>query len=161
MLILSSITDKISITTSAAGNIDVHSSYVDYTASTSAPDRKNLNTTAASTVDIVLAPAVSTQRNVRIITIRNKHATNANTITVIHTDGATAIELFKVVLQAGEVLVFNENIGFRVFDAAGQVKTNNRLDLLFVKNADTGNYIPLNMTGPDLAPAWNYGTAVP
>src|SRR4051812_4823089 len=109
MLLLVSTTDKVQLVTSAAGSIDVHASYVDYSApSTVTPGRKNTAITTAVTTDIVSGVPASTQRNVKLITVRNKHASNSCDITLIHTDGTTAVELDKVTLAPGEMYQYQD-----------------------------------------------------
>jgi hypothetical protein len=122
VLLLTSASDKLRLATSSTANIDVHASYVDYAAGTIAPARTNTTISSATTTDIVAAPAGSTQRNVKHVNIRNRHASTSNDITVIHTDGTNAMELFKCTLAPGEQLLFNDGSGFQVFDSAGALK---------------------------------------
>jgi hypothetical protein len=113
MLLLVSTSDKIRLTTGSAGDVDVHASYVDNNAGTITPGRLNTGAIAtATTTDIVAAPAASTIRNVKTLHIRNTHATVSNTVTVIHTDGTTAVELHKCTLQPGDALEYIEGVGF-------------------------------------------------
>lgn len=122
MLLLTSTSDKLRLTTSSTANIDVQASYVDYAAGTITPDRKNTPISSATTTDIVAAPAASTQRNVKHVNIRNRHGSTSNDVTLIHTDGTNAMELFKCTLAAGEQLVFTDGYGFQVFAASGALK---------------------------------------
>lgn len=123
MINLLNTTDTLKLVTSAAGSIDVHASYVDNGASTVTPSRTNTGAIAtAATTTIIAAPGASTQRNVKTLTIANTHATTSNTITVQHSDGTTTVQLFKATLFAGELLLWDENVGFRVLDASGQPK---------------------------------------
>lgn len=124
MLLLTSTSDKIRVTTSAAVTTDVHASYVDYNGTTVTPGRLNTPITTATTTDVVASPGSSTQRNVKALHIRNRHATTVQAVTVIHTDGTNAMELVKVTLSAGYTLAFDEGAGFRVLDASGRVQTN-------------------------------------
>lgn len=124
MLLLVSTSDKIRVTTSGAVTTDVHASFVDYNGTTVTPGRQNTAITTATTTDVVSSPGSSTQRNVKALHIRNKHATTSQTVTVIHTDGTTACELVSVVLPAGYALAFDEGAGFRVLDASGRVQGN-------------------------------------
>jgi hypothetical protein len=113
MLLLTSTTDKLQVVTGQAASVDVHASWVDYAAGTVTPGRTNTPTiTTATTIDVVASPAASTQRNVKTLNIRNKHATASVDVTVIHTDGTNALELFKVTLAPGEVLEHLEGVGF-------------------------------------------------
>lgn len=68
------------------------------------------------------APASNVIRNVKTLNIRNVHASNSNTLTVIHTDGTTAPELFKAALAAGEVLTYVEGLGWDIYASDGSHK---------------------------------------
>jgi hypothetical protein len=122
MLLLASTSDKIRLTTGSAGDIEVHASWVDNAAGVITPGRTNVNPTTATTTDIVASPAASTIRNVKTLNIRNVHASNSNTITAIHTDGTTPIELFKCALAAQELLTYVEGIGWDIYAADGTHK---------------------------------------
>jgi hypothetical protein len=114
MLLLASTSDKIRLTTDASCDVDVHASWVDLNGSTVTPGRTNTAITTATTTDLVASPASSTYRNVKQLTIRNAHATTAVGVTVIHTDGTTAVEVFKATLAAGQSLIYVEGAGWTV-----------------------------------------------
>lgn len=114
MLLLTSTSDKIRLTTSASCTIDVHASYSDYASGTITPGRLNTAITTATTTDVVASPAASTVRNVKTLTIRNKHATDPVTVTVIHTDGTTAVEVYSAALAAGQQLIYQDDVGWVV-----------------------------------------------
>jgi hypothetical protein len=147
MLLLTSTSDKIQAVTTGTADISVHATFVDNSSGSVTGDRKNTNVAAAATTDIVAAPGASIQRNVKHLSIRNKHATASQTVTLQHTDGTTVVELFKCTLLAGEELVFNDGTGFMVHDSAGGVKQAGR----------TGRYLKTTIltsgttftTGPD------------
>lgn len=122
MILLASTSDKLQVVSSAAVTVDVHASWVDNASGTITPGRTNSAITTATTTDVVASPAGSTQRNVKTLNIRNKHASSSNTITVKHTDGTTAVELFNATLLAGEELIYVEGVGFKIYDATGQPK---------------------------------------
>lgn len=125
MLIMTATTDKIQVITDVTNTVDVHASWMDYNGTTVTPGRTNTAITTATTTDIVAAPASSTQRNVKTIHIRNKHATSAVTITVQFNQNATLFELHKLVLNAGDALEYIEGVGF--FLLAMQLVTGKRL----------------------------------
>ena len=125
MILLASTSDKIQVQTSSTADIDVHASYVDLSGSTITPSRDNSQITSIATTDVVAPPGASTQRTVKSLFIRNKHATTANNVTVIHTDGTTAVELIKVTLNAGYTLRYDEGNGFEILDAFGRTLLNN------------------------------------
>ena len=125
MLLLASTSDKIRLITSASGTVDVHASFVDLSGTTVTPGRKNTAISTGTTTDVVAAPASSTYRTVKTLTVRNRHASSSNDVTVIHTDGTDAMELLKVTLAAGEALHYHEAAGFWVADPQGRAKVAN------------------------------------
>lgn len=122
MLLLTSSTDKIQVVTDAAVTVDVHASYMDYNGSTITPGRTNTAISTQATTDVVAAPAASTQRNVKVLNIRNTHTTSSVNITVQHVaSGGTAVQLFKCSLLAGEHLIFADEVGWQHFDSNGNL----------------------------------------
>jgi hypothetical protein len=112
MLILASTSDKLQIAVAATGSVDVHASWMDNVAGAVGPGRTNTPTvTTAGTTDIVGPPASGSQRNVKTIHIRNRGAV-ANDVTVIHTDGTTAVSLQKASLLPGATLQYIDEVGF-------------------------------------------------
>lgn len=122
MLILASTNDKIQLTTSSTATTDVQASFVDLLAGVTSFGRANTAISSATTTDIVASPASSTQRNVKHLSVRNRHASTSQTVTLLHTDGTTAVELFRAVLAAGEQLVYDGEGGFRVYNVRGAVR---------------------------------------
>lgn len=120
MLLLTSTTDKLQVVTGSAVTVDVHASWVDYTTSAVTPGRTNTAISTAATTDVVAAPAASTYRNVKTLHVRNRHATSSVVVTVKHTDGTTAVELFSYTLLAGQILSYVEGAGFVISDALAQ-----------------------------------------
>jgi hypothetical protein len=116
VILLTSTSDKLRLTTAAAAvSVDVHASYFDLEATDEAtPLRKNTAIVSATTTDIVESPAAGKERKLKLLTVRNKHAAIACDVTVIHTDGTTAVELHKVTLAPGEMLQYVEGLGFVV-----------------------------------------------
>jgi hypothetical protein len=115
MIILSLTTDKISLITSSTANIDVVAAYIDRNQSTGVvglADRQLTTISTATTTDIVAVPGATTTRNVKRMTIRNRHATASNDVTVQINANGTLYELHKVTLLAGECLQYIEDFGF-------------------------------------------------
>lgn len=124
MLLLTSTSDKIQVITSAAGDIDVHATWVDNASGTITPGRTNTAPiTTIATTDVVASPAASTQRNVQSLIIRNTHASVSNTVTVRHTDGTNALDVFRTTLAPDEVIQFLDGVGFQVLASTGALKT--------------------------------------
>jgi len=122
MLLLTSTSDLVRVVTgTGSSSIKVHASWVDNASGTITPGRTNTaDITTATTTTIVASPAVSTQRSVRHINIRNNHASAAEIVTVTHDDGTTVEQLFTVTLAAGESLVYGENGIWVYYDANGK-----------------------------------------
>lgn len=123
MLLLTSTSDKLQVISGSTGDLRVHADYIDNLAGAISPDRKNTASIAtATTTDVVLSPAASTQRNVKTLSVFNNHATTSNLVTVQHTDGTTVEPLTSVTLLAQELLLWTDD-GWQVYDSSGRVKT--------------------------------------
>jgi hypothetical protein len=120
MLILASTNDLVRVITSAAAQIEVHTSWVDLNGTTVTPGRTNTPfITTATTTTVVASPAASTVRNVKHLNITNDHASASCIVTVDHFDGTTAIELMSFILLPGENMIFNEDGRWAHRDAQG------------------------------------------
>lgn len=119
MLILASTSDKISVVTNSSADVDVQASFVDYASGVVTLGRSNATINSATTTDIVAAPASGKQRNVKHLSIRNRHASTSQSITLLHTAGATVVELFTAFLNPGEELMYDGEGGFGVYDVRG------------------------------------------
>lgn len=126
MLNLSSTSDLLRVVTDQAITVDVQATWVDLNAGTASPGRTNTAITTATTTTVVASPAASTVRNVKHLSVRNKHASTSCTVVVLHSDGTTIVEMFKATLAAGENLIFNEGEGFKVYSTLGEMKTISR-----------------------------------
>lgn len=123
MLLLASTSDLLRIITSAAITVDVHASWLDLSGSTVTPGRTNTPITTAATSTVVGSPAASTFRTVKTLCVRNRHASTAQDVTIVHTDGTNAMELVKATLSAGDALHYDEHNGFTVRDLFGRIKS--------------------------------------
>jgi hypothetical protein len=130
MILLASTSDLLRIVTSQAVNTDVHTSWVDLNGTTVTPGRTNTAISTATTTTVVGSPGSSTYRTVKTLAIRNKHASTTQDVTVVHTDGTTAVELMIASLAAGECLHYDEHAGFSLRNQYGQLKTVNTLGQL-------------------------------
>ena len=120
MLNLTSTSDVVRVVTSAASQIEVHASYVDWNGTAVTPGRTNTAAiTTATTTTVVPSPGASVQRNLKHLNITNDHASASCTVTVEHFDGTTASELIAVILLPGENMVFGEDGRWTHYDANG------------------------------------------
>lgn len=120
---LDATTKTLDLTTSSTADIDWVVSYVDMTTSAFTPADSQGTINTAGTTAIVAAPASSTQRGVKSISIFNRHATTANTVTVKKDVSGTEYILSKATLAAGESLQWVDGQNWATYDATGRIKT--------------------------------------
>ncbi len=114
-MLLGLTTDKLSLITEQAGDIDVVVTFIDRNQSTGAigaADRQLTNITTATTTDILAAPAATTDRKVEAITIRNAHASTSNDVIVQYNANGTLYELHAARLYSTEMLEYSLDEGF-------------------------------------------------
>jgi hypothetical protein len=123
MLLLTGTSDLIQVVTGSAVAMEVHASWVDNASGTITPGRTNTEISTATTTTVVGSPGASTQRNVQTLIVRNNHASTSNEVTIRHTDGTTAVDIFNTVLASKESIQFIDGVGFQVLTSTGAVKT--------------------------------------
>lgn len=125
MILLKGTSDLLRVVTSSAADIEVHATWMEYVDSgtTATPGRTNTAISSATTTTVVASPGTSTtSRAIKTLTVANVHASTANTVNVVMSDGSTVADLFTATLAAGESLHYHEGQGFVAFDAVGRVK---------------------------------------
>lgn len=136
-------TDKVQIGSSAAANLDCHASGVDMdvatpTAPVITPRNNLLNHAAASVVDLFAAPSGANDwANVQSIHVRNKHATVITDASIYIDRSATDYEIFKATLNPGDVLEYEEELGFYVVTAVTKLDKRMRVSGSDYVNATT------------------------
>lgn len=141
MLLLASTSDVLSVSTSAATGVNVYASYIDYNGSITTPGRRVTSIAAIATTTVVAAPAVSTTRNIKSLTISNTSVSTSQIVSVFTTDGVTTVEICNATIAAGDTLQYAEGNGFTVVDSLGRVKTTQ--DFSVVAAVNTMNLIAL------------------
>lgn len=126
MLILASTSESLEIITSAAGSVDYVAGYADHTTSGATAGSAAGNISTATTTTAIAAPASSTQRQIREVTLRNA-GTAANHVTVQLKPSGTALTIVKAALQPGETLAYSAGQGWYSLDSAGREKTTSAL----------------------------------
>jgi hypothetical protein len=122
MLNLSATTHVVRLVIAAAANIDCHASWVDLNTSTGAitPDAlPTPNTTTATTITVVPAPATGVVRNVKALYVTNTHASAATRVACEIFDGTNPVEIIGFILLPGENMTFNEEGKWAHRDAQG------------------------------------------
>lgn len=116
MILLTSASDQLQLVTSSAANIDVHSTWVDtiLASGTITPGRVNTLIAAAATTSVSGSPAASTQRNVKSLHVRNRHATLSCDVKVMHSDGVNVSQIYGNTLSPGNMIEYTDQAGFVV-----------------------------------------------
>lgn len=100
---------------------DYTSTFVDVTTSTFVPSGSDGATSGTGNVTVVAAPAGSTQRNIKQVTVYNRD-TVADNILVKLVNGVNTRILAKVNLQVGEMLQYSDAEGWTVLGGSGGIK---------------------------------------
>lgn len=126
MIILNATNRSLQVTLAGAvttNQLPIVASYIDNTTTAYTPASNNTATNNTTAVTAVAAPAASTQRQVKLLTVCNAD-TAAATVIVQYNDSSTLRVMFRATLQPGDMLVYTDGEGFRTLDASGQVKFN-------------------------------------
>jgi len=95
--------------------------YVDVTTTAYTPienDGASNNTTA---VTMVAAPAASTQRQIKFLSVQNEDTVNA-TVILQYNDNGTTRRISKFTLNPDDTLLYTDGEGMRVLDSTGSLK---------------------------------------
>ena len=125
MLVLDTTTDNIQVVLAWAittNQLDCYTSRRDITTTGYTPWRTSAATNSTTDVNIVPAPAASTQRVVDCISIYNKDTVSA-TVTVKLDANGTEYILAKATVLSGERLEYSDSEWFRVLGTDGSLKT--------------------------------------
>jgi hypothetical protein len=106
----------------ATNELPIMVSYVDITTTSFTPASSNTETNGVTPVTIIAAPAASTQRQVKFISIQNKDTASV-ILTLQLNDNSTIREIIKFVLDSDDTFVYTDGEGFRVLDSNGRIKT--------------------------------------
>jgi hypothetical protein len=123
MILLKSTNEILRIITSSIADIDYSVSYADITTTTFLPSTNEGKINTATTTTILVSPASSTQRQIKQITITNRHASSASEI-IVEKD-ISGIEYYltpTVSLLAGETLQYLDGAGWSYYSSDGSIK---------------------------------------
>lgn len=119
-IILDATTKTLELVTTSTGEIHYLVNYADHTTTTFTSGSSLGKITTATTTTIMSAPAASTQRQVKGITIRNTSTTTSNTVTLqVDVSGANH-EIYQRVLAPGESIDIDSTSQVRLYDASGR-----------------------------------------
>ncbi|MDB5160333.1 MAG: PHG11b 33 [Candidatus Saccharibacteria bacterium] len=125
MIILKATTESLQIVTSTAAAIDLSVSYTDITTTTFGPSSFEVKITSATTTSIVAAPAASTQRQVKLITITNRDGTLSSAVTIQKNISSVLYNITPTItLLIGETVQYMDGQGWIYYSATGAPKGN-------------------------------------
>lgn len=125
MLVLTATTDHLQVVLAGAittNQLQCFCCWRDITTTAYTPGRTQSVTNNTTDVDLVAPPASSTQRVIDRVNIYNAD-TVAATVTVKIDLNATESILIKPTLQSGETLIYEDGLGWSIFNAQGILKT--------------------------------------
>lgn len=143
-MLLDATTKKIQLVLTAAAtsaSMPVCVYYVDSTSTALPVSGSTLtNSNGTTAVDILAAPAASTQRKVNSLTVNNSD-TAAKTVQIYLDSNGTDYLLYAATLQVGDVLGYTDTRGWYVNDSAGNLKVTptNAIAASLVTNTPSGN----------------------
>jgi hypothetical protein len=121
MMLLTTTTSILELKTGGASKIDWTASWVDMTSSAFTPDASDGTVSSATSTTLIAAPAASTQRQVKFISLRNVGA-SSNVVTIQKDVSGTDREILVMTLLSGEALHYTDGQGWVAFDANGNRK---------------------------------------
>lgn len=122
MIALTATNQTLEINTASASNIDVIVSFTDHTTTGGTLGTQDSLITTATDTTILSAPASSTQRQVKMISINNTSATT-NTVIVKKDIGGTEYDIIRAVLSENERLEYTDMLGWEVYANSGGRKS--------------------------------------
>jgi hypothetical protein len=145
--------DILQVVSASAVTCDALVQYCDYNKGWENPGRIASAIVAAATYDICGPGGSSVSRSIEEFTIRNKHASSSNAVTIqllLGGSGGTVYEIFKYTLLAGETLTYNEDLGFTISPTPSSMLLRPVEDLITTKvlvAADSGKILTLGLVG--------------
>lgn len=121
-------TDALELVTSTAAGIDYTASFADHTTSAFSPGKSAGAISSATTTTIVSAPAASTTRQLKELTLRNTSTTTSNSLTLQRDVSATNRTMASFTLGPGEWMDMDAN-GTISFYTAGGVRKEAATDI--------------------------------
>ena len=97
-------------------------SYIDVTTTLYTPIEADGVSNSTTAVTMAAAPAASTQRQIKYLSIQNQDTASATAI-IRYNDNTTIRQIVKILLAVNDTLFYTDGEGFRVMDTNGCIKT--------------------------------------
>lgn len=101
--------------------LPIVAAFVDITPTTYGPGASDGQTNGTTAVAAVAAPAASTQRQLKFLTVFNADTVSATVTVRLNNNGTTRV-LVAIALGVGSTLVYTDGEGFRVISNAGVIQ---------------------------------------
>lgn len=150
MIFLTATNHTLELQTSTTSGIDVYVSYVDITTSGGTPWDTQASITTVTTTTILSAPASSTQRQIKMISLNNS-GTASNTITVKKDVWGTEYTIWDFTLKPWEAMRYVDGSWFSKKAKNGEIATTTTTD--YVAPIDTQSFNVLKV-GATTEAAW-------
>lgn len=121
MHLLTTTTQVLRASTSTAATIDVTASFIDQANALFTLGSQLTVINSATTTTLVSAPAASTTRIIKLLTIRNRDASLSSTISVSRYNGITSTSVYQVTLPAGGAAIYDSKTGWTTVAPPGSV----------------------------------------
>lgn len=122
MIALTGTNQILELNTASASDIDVIVSFADHTSTGGTLGTQDTLITTATDTTILSAPAASTQRQVKMISINNTSSTS-NAIIVKKDIGGTEYDIIRIILSENERLEYTDMLGWEVYANSGGRKS--------------------------------------
>jgi hypothetical protein len=123
MIILKATTETLQVTTSSAAYLDYSVTYADITTTALNPSTNEGTIVGATTTTLLAAPAASTQRQIKLVTIANRDIALSSTVTIKKDISGTSYILApSMTLLAGESMQYMDGKGWVYYSTTGSIK---------------------------------------
>ena len=156
-MILDNVNRKLQVVLTAAKttlDMPVIIDYVDNTSTTFTPGTYPSNTNGVTLVDILPAPAASTQRKVNSISIYN-YDTAAKVVRVYLNDNGTSYQILDLTLQIDDTLCYTDTQGWYAIDSSGNLKSVQAASATAIATAIHGSTDKTTPVGADELGIWD------
>lgn len=159
MILLTATTDTLKLTTAGTGTVDVVVAFVDTTATSITEGKQVTQITTATTTTIVSAPAASTTRIVKTLTI--SRVSGSGQLTVLDDASGTQRRIATKHTRSGDTWAYMDAKGWELLASSTPTNPRPRVTIPFMKActaADSANFWYCSAKDSGFPGAWSPGT---